>query len=244
LSTTNKELTVKQVAALCDVDRTTVGYWVRSKKLYANRKGRRYAIPVEELRDFLKSIGQKIPPELKSENFQKPYFRAIENCWQFWHANDHAQNCNTCFVYKNHIDTCFTLRGGSSLKCTHSCEACKYYQENYFARINFIHQIDMPAAVYKDLYIWGANTEFAELCGIPQNDLVGIGIEQIAHPDSMESVISFAKRRAAGDPAVPRYYRLYIRKNQQEKKRISMSVQPLKDPTGTFLVLAETEIEA
>ena len=67
---------------------------------------------------------------------------------------------------------------------------------------------------------------------------------KIVHPESMETVISFAKRRAAGDPEVPRNYRLYIRNNQQEKKKIFMSVQPLKDPAGTFLVLAETVIEA
>ncbi len=59
-----KTLTVSQAAVICKVGRTTVGYWVRSKKVFAQRMGRNYAIPVEDLLHFLKSSGQPIPPEL------------------------------------------------------------------------------------------------------------------------------------------------------------------------------------
>ena len=58
-------ITVNQAASFCDVDRTTVGYWIRSGKLAANRIGKKYAIPVEELCFYLQSTGQNIPDALK-----------------------------------------------------------------------------------------------------------------------------------------------------------------------------------
>ena len=39
MDTIDKSLSVTEAAALCGVGRTTVGYWIRSNKLPANRKG-------------------------------------------------------------------------------------------------------------------------------------------------------------------------------------------------------------
>ena len=41
-------LSVSQVASLCGVGHSTVGYWVRGNKLGARRVGNQYSIPVEE----------------------------------------------------------------------------------------------------------------------------------------------------------------------------------------------------
>ena len=65
---TKKTLSVSQAAALCGVGRTTVGYWIRSKKLQAHRVVRNYSILVEDLLFFLKSSGQKTPLEKLLEN--------------------------------------------------------------------------------------------------------------------------------------------------------------------------------
>ena len=50
------------------------------------------------------------------------------------------------------------------LECS-DCLSCRYYMETYFPRIQFVHQFGMPAAVFKDLYLWGGNSQCAELCG-------------------------------------------------------------------------------
>jgi excisionase family DNA binding protein len=76
MAVSQKTLPVSQAAALCGVGRTTVGYWIRSKKLRANRVGRNYSIPVQDLLYFLKSSGQKIPSELHDENL-KGKLRAV-----------------------------------------------------------------------------------------------------------------------------------------------------------------------
>ena len=52
----NKSISVSEAAALCGVGRTTVGYWIRSKKLHAMRVGRNYSIPIDDLLFFLKSF--------------------------------------------------------------------------------------------------------------------------------------------------------------------------------------------
>ena len=76
-----KALSVSQAAVLCSVGRTTVGYWIRSKKLRANRVGRNYSIPVQDLLVFLKSTGQQIPPALQDENLKGPIFKSVV----LWH---------------------------------------------------------------------------------------------------------------------------------------------------------------
>ena len=82
-------LTVAQVAALCGVNRNTVGLWIRSRKLHAVRKGRNYSIPASELLFFLKSTGREIPAQLVEGADRAPHFRTIQTCWDYFQSSNH-----------------------------------------------------------------------------------------------------------------------------------------------------------
>jgi hypothetical protein len=70
-----KTLSAYRAADLCGVGRTAVGYWIRSKKLYARRLGRNYTIPVEDLLFFLQNSNQRVPSELYHENSSRPFLK-------------------------------------------------------------------------------------------------------------------------------------------------------------------------
>ena len=245
MQTHREALSVTQVAGLCGVGRTTIGYWIRSKKLRASRVGRNYSISVEELLFFLKSTGQKIPHELAEENLRGPFFRGFQNCWLYWQGTAHGRDCKNCVTFKNNLNICFTAKNrvfpGCSRGCSTECYECQYYQEIYLPRIQFIYQINLPAAVYMDFYLWGGNRKLAQLCEVQEKDLIGMGIERVVHPDSLEVMISEVKRRALGDPEIPRTHTIFLKNKQNGKLRVRNSVYPLTDPAGTFLSLVEPE---
>ncbi len=233
-----KTLSVSQAAQHCGVGRTTVGYWIRSKKLTAHRVGRNYAIPVEDLLFFLKTSGQKIPHELMRNNADGPIFRSFQPCWQYWDTARRKSACRDCLVLKNQVTACFTLKPHLEAECS-NCGNCPYYLETFFPRIQFVHQIHMPAAVYKDLYLWGANSLCADLCQMKPEELVGVGIEKIVHPRSLAAVIATARKRALGDLSQPTHCTLFINRAGKGEQRLCVSIHPLKEPQGAFLVLAE-----
>jgi excisionase family DNA binding protein len=155
-------LSVTQAAVLCGVGRTTVGYWIRSKKLRAGRTGKKYQIPVQDLLYFLKAEGQEIPVQLEKQNLNQPVFRTFQNCWRHFQDHSHGLNCEQCIVFKNRLQICFSARNSGKLSCLGHCETCSYYQDTYYPRLQFIHQFDTPAAVVKDLYFWAGNLEMAK----------------------------------------------------------------------------------
>ncbi|MGD8468157.1 MAG: excisionase family DNA-binding protein [Desulfobacterales bacterium] len=236
-----KTLSVTQAAALCSVGRTTVGYWIRSGKLAANRCGKKYEIPVQNLLYFLKASGQKIPEKLEKENLDGPVFRAFQNCWHYYQNNSHGVNCSQCIVFTHKLQVCFSARNDGQLKCLVQCEKCHYYREAYFQRVQFIHQLDMPAAIVKDLYFWAGNRKMAELCDLRTKQLVGMGLEKIIHPRSLEQVISCLKRKSLGNPRTPFECRITIKNHDAEGMRISCCVLLLKEPQGAFLITAVPE---
>ena len=234
-------LSVSQAAALCGVGRTTVGYWIRSKKLRASRTGKKYQIPVQDLLYFLKAEGQEIPVQLGKQNLNRPVFRTFQNCWRYYQDDAHGLNCQQCIAFKNKLQVCFSARNSGTLSCLKHCETCRYYQDTYYPRLQFIHQFDTPAAVVKDLYFWAGNLEMAKLCEVDEIGLIGMGVEQIVHPRSLECVISGAKKKALGDPDIPTEGVIYIKNRQFEQLKLKLSVYLLKEPQGSFLVLAEPE---
>jgi len=235
---TQKTLPVSQVAVLCGVGRTTVGYWIRSRKLVAHRIGRNYAVPLEDLLFFLKNSGQKIPPELLQENSKRPIFKSFQNCWQHWSGSEHARNCQGCIAFKNQLQTCFTVKDSGMLGCSH-CDTCRYYQETYLSRIQFVHQIEVPAAVFKDLYLWGGNSYCADLCGVDEKDLIGMGIEKIVHSSSLETVITTVKKNSIGDSGLQANCDISIKTALNGQHEVRVSVYPLREPGGTFLVIGK-----
>ena len=234
-----KTLSVAQVADICGVNRNTVGLWVRSGKLPALRVGKKYAIQFEELIFFFKSTGQKIPEALGGKNLKGPFFRSHQNCWQYFQGKSTNRNCENCTVLKNQLDVCFIGKASSAMACGGLCNACEFYQETYFARIQFIHQIDFPAAVCKNLYFWGGNYKWAELCEVKEEDLVGMGIEKICHPDSLERVISNNKKRSLGDYSAPQADQIFLKNSKFIKIEVHIDVFPLKEPSGAWLLLGE-----
>jgi excisionase family DNA binding protein len=234
-------LSVSQAAALCGVNRNTIGAWIRSGKIRAARIGRNYAIPVEELIFFLKSTDQKIPEALGGDRLTGPSFRAIQNCWQYFRGKVSKKDCENCTVYKNRLTVCFTGKDSNALVCNGLCFECQYYKDTYFSRIQFIEQIDFPAAVYKDLYFWGGNKHWAALCAVSQKDLVGMGIENVYHPDSLGQVISSDKKRVLGNPQAPRFDDIYLQHGRHDKLKARIAFYPLFEPTGTWLLLGEIQ---
>ena len=233
-----KTLTVSQAAAICKVGRTTVGYWVRSKKVFAQRMGRNYAIPVEDLLHFLKSSGQSIPPELGNGGSEGPVFKSFQTCWQFWQGKDDGHHCEQCTAFRHQVEECFSVRDNGNSGCPDICRQCRYYLDMFVARFRFIHQIDFPAAVFKGLSVWGGNAGWAEMCEVSENELIGLGIEKIIHPSSLPNVISSLKRIALEEKPGCVAGDVFINSRGRGKLAVSAWVFPLRAPAGTFLMLA------
>ena len=231
-------LTTNQVADICGVNRTTVGYWVRSGKVHAQRIGKLYKIPIADLRLYLESIGKTIPAALSQESNQLLDFPTIKTCRDFFESNHIDGRCSGCTISIDN-EPCFTYREVGSACCVGRCMECGYYNKYYLSRIKFVHQIGMPAAVFKGLFIWGANPPFEKLHGFKIGEAIGAGIERVVHPDSMEMVISYAKRRTMGDKLIPNSYRANI-KTKNGKITVQLLVTPLNEPKGTFLVLFDS----
>jgi excisionase family DNA binding protein len=233
-----KQLSVSRAAALCRVGRTTVGYWIRSKKLYARRQGRSYSIPVEDLLVFLQSTGQPIPPELGNGDSGSPVFKSFKNCWEVPRAGDERHECGSCMTYQGQVDDCFCMRGDAASNCPYPCHACRYYQDMFLSRIRFIHQIGMPAAVFKGLYFWGGNSDWSALCGFPEEKLIGLGIEKIIHPTSLVVVISSFKKFNLARHQEMTSSRIFINTGPNEKRAVDTWVLPLREPRHTSLLVA------
>ncbi len=232
-------LTVAQVAVLCGVNRNTVGLWIRSRKLHAERKGRNYSIPASELIFFLKSTGREIPAELAVETTLAPHFRPIQNCWDYFQSSSHLNGCRECAVYKNRLAVCFAGKDSAATGCDGKCGDCRYFQETFLPRIQLVHQIDIPAAVYKDFYLWCGNKQWARVAGQAEKDLIGLGIEDVFHQDSLGVMMASFKKRALGDPSVPRTDTVFIMNNRYEKIAMAISVYALVEPAGAWLLLGE-----
>lgn len=238
VSEVKKMLSVSEAAAFCGVSRGTVGYWLRSRKIVGRRVGRAYSIPVEELLLFLKSTGQEIPAALVDNDARVPYFRALPECWDYWKCDDDEEGRN-CMVQTKRLRVCFAAKQYTGTRVERQCHSCSYYLENYFPRIQFIHQIDAPAVVYKDLCFWGGNPGFAQLCEAKESDLIGMGFERVVHPDSLEAVISHAKQRALAHSVTPTTYCVHLKNSQQGRVRIDAMDCPLKEPEGAGLLIAQ-----
>ena len=232
-----KAFTSKQVAELCGVDRTTVGNWVRTGKLRAQRSGNKYLFPANDLRLFLESIGQAIPTALTQNGGYCLDFPTMQTCWDYYAKNGTQGWCQTCFVRKNHIEPCFVFHEPGSTYCAQTCATCEYYRKYYFPRIKFIHQINLPAAVFKNLYIWGANHSFEALYGFKAGQAIGVGTESIMHSDSVERAVLYGKRRTLGDRTIPNHYEANLRIRGECKIAVRVYVSSLNEPEGSFLVI-------
>jgi hypothetical protein len=110
----------------------------------------------------------------------------------------------------------------------------------FAARFQFIHQIDFPAAVFRGLSLWGGNAGWAELCGVAEDGLIGLGIESFIHSQSLATVISVFKKAALGEKTGLIPDPVFITTPQHTKQRVGAWVFPLRAPEGANLMLAGT----
>lgn len=239
MSAVPKTYSVQACADLCGVGRSTVNYWIKTGKLRAKQTGKRYQIPENELLLYLQSEGRDIPAPLKKSVKNQLLYRELVNCWEYWDGRDqrHAGCCQDCVVYNKGLDVCFAARKNTDVSCTSACVDCGFYQEYIQVRINFIHQIASPAAIYKELHFWGANQAFSQVTGYDAETCVGMGLEHLIHPDSLPTAITNMKRRMNGDPNVPTDYSVYISTKDDQKVKISIGIHALSEPPGTYLAI-------
>ena len=221
--------------------RSTINNWINSKKLNAIRSGRNYGVPEKELLIFLRSTAREIPSELQSDDLKGPLYKTFQYCWDYPKDRAHGERCNGCVVSDKKLDVCFTAKGSKKLDCPVECSECRYYQEIYLPRIQFIHQFDFPAAVCKGLFFWGANSKWAAINRISQNKFPGMGVERLVHPDSLECVISRIRKMELSE-LLPMTFTIFMKSQKRGgKQEADISFIPLNEPPGTFLFFAKVE---
>lgn len=236
----DETVSVPEAAAFCGVSRSTINNWIHAKRLLARRSGRNYSIQTTDLLFFLESTGKPVPFGLKDKNRPKPLFRNFHHCRDYWETRDHGKGCGKCVVFINKLTVCFTARNSSSLQCCEGCHECRYYQEIFFPRIQFIFQMEIPAAVCHGLYFLGANSQWAEICRLPHEAFIGMDVERVIHPESLGAMISLSKKRDMGEgfsTAMP----IFVQPEAGETQRMSISVSPINDPPGASLILGNPE---
>jgi hypothetical protein len=234
-------LDVIESARICGVARSTLSYWIAKKGLPAKKKGKKYLVARGDLILFLKDQGHDFPEGLKrckETGFLSP-FKVHKRCWEYWAQTTHGVRCGECNVFRYQLDECFIARLNSHKECPTDCNTCQYYGEYYTPQVEFIDQIEKPCAIYKDLFLWAGNRSWSKLFGIPRKCLIGIGIEEFVHPDSLKMILNHDKRRRQGDQEVPDHFQAFFLKANGEKIQVNVLVCPLKRPSGTWLALIE-----
>ena len=243
MNSIHESLSVQQVAALCGVNRNTVGYWCRSGKIRARRVGNRYAIPMKDLRFYLESTGRNLPEGLYSEDPQARIFKTIQSCWDYFRETPHGNGCENCRVFQKRLTTCFIARGLWTSERPKDCYECEYFRDIYLPRIQMIHQIAIPAFIYKDFHFWGGNKRGAELCGLEDREILGKGVEELVHRDSLEFLLSEFRMQDLKDPEFSGTFPIFFKNKNQRRIKVEASFCPLYDPERTWLVLANRKEE-
>jgi PAS domain S-box-containing protein len=233
-------LSVLNISEICDVARSTASYWITSKGLPARRSGNKFMVSTQDLILFLESIGRPIPNALMDGlgGVLSHPFKSYLNCWEYWQKDKHGENCRSCEVQRYQINECFTLKG-SKARCPGDCSGCQYFFEHYTRNISFIHQMPMPAAVIKDMYIWSGNNAWAELCGTDIDQLIGLGIEEIIHPESIKIIINFSKKLKSGDNNSFLKSEVCIENRHGKKIAVNLAMSSLKEPKGAYFAIAD-----
>lgn len=233
-----KTLSVREVATLCGVNRNTVGYWCRSGKIQAHRVGKKYLIPIKDLRLFLESTGRDVPEGLYLENPSARIFKTIAPCWEYFQETPHGEKCQDCRIYKKRLDVCFISRSFRISNCSEGCYECNYFRDIYLPRIQMVHQIAIPAFIYKDFHFWGGNKGGAELCGLEVDEILGMGMEKLIHRDSLEFLLHEFRMLDLNELESSSTFPIYLKNGNREKIRVEAIFSPLNDPEEAWLVLA------
>ncbi len=99
--------------------------------------------------------------------------------------------------------------------------------------------METPAAVVKELCLWNGNSLFADLCNLKAEDLIGMGIERIVHPESLGMLLANFKERDLGNLTVQEQYNIFLK---NEKQEVEMLIHPLREPVGASLLVLERSL--
>ena len=127
------------------------------------------------------------------------------------------------------------------MNCPETCHKCAYYDEIFLPRIQFICQLETPAAVYRDFVLWGGNQALAKMYRLETKDLIGFGLERIVHKESLAMVVRYAKQRLMGDPKVPSVYPVFFNDPDGGRQQVLLAVYPLNEPAETFLLTCKAD---
>ena len=108
----------------------------------------------------------------------------------------------------------------------------------YWPSVQMVNFFEYPAGICKDFYLLGANRQFAQMCGLAEEQLVGLGMENIVHHDSIGELIGFLRAKALGD-ATSDARMFYLSNPNKDKIKAKLFVFPLKQITGSLVLLAE-----
>jgi excisionase family DNA binding protein len=241
MATGAQHLTVMEIAKTCGVARSTVSYWISKKSLSARRSGKKHLVSVDDLVLFLTSERQTVPQALLEQvgSLYPQPFRPFKRCWEYWGNDSHGDRCRHCTVFELQIKECFTISRNSDRQCSINCHECQYFSEYYGLPVAFIHQIGKPAAVYKDFSIWTGNKAWAQLCAVEAEKLIGVGMEEFVHPESLKMFIRYSRGRVQSNPTVPERYRGIFHSGKGGKIDAYLTVTSLLRPAGTCLAIAE-----
>lgn len=240
MNTQIQTLSVLDVSAMCNVARSTVSYWITQKGLSAGRSGNKFMVAIEDLIIFLESMGRPVPEnivKLLGGVFSYP-FKSYRNCWDYWQKDPHGEKCENCVAFKCQINECFTVRNNRT-ECSTDCSKCQYFYEHYVQYTSFIQQMPMPVAVFKDMYVWSGNKAWADLCGTDIDWLIGVGIEEIIHPDSIRDFINYNKQIRQQDNSGLFKSTIFLENQKKQKINARLVIAPLKKPEGACFVIAE-----
>jgi excisionase family DNA binding protein len=239
-------LSVMDIAGICGVARSTVSYWIAEKSLPSSRSGKRFMVRVEDLMDFLEAEGHPIPGALLDDSraIHIRSLKAYKACWEYWRKDPHREGCKGCPVSTHALNACFTARRSPGNRCSTDCPECSYFHEYHAPCMSFIHQINNPAAIYKDLYIWSGNSAWADLCGVATEDLIGAGAEEFIHPESLKNIIDYDRKTRLGRRSEVLRLNLFFTSRDKKKIKTDLSLSPLKDPDGTWLAVVERQYPA
>jgi len=82
---------------------------------------------------------------------------------------------------------------------------------------------------------------WAGLCGVDESSLIGMGMENVVHAESLENLIADSRNRSLGASDVPLSYQLFLKHPDEGKIEVRTWVFPLNEPPDTLLMIAEKE---
>jgi excisionase family DNA binding protein len=118
-------LSTGQAARYCYVTSYTIGNWIRTRRLPAQKTaGGQYRIRLCDLREFMRANDMRTDL-LEEEKGLRPY------CWEFHCRPGEEQSaCENCLVRRSGAENCYELRSVIPLsECLfRECTSCEYYR--------------------------------------------------------------------------------------------------------------------